>query len=861
MDTKDALASIEKKLKIKLEEITDVRNYSYGYVKSDDRVSGLSLYSCHIGSLQRIIDELIALKLEQLNLRYTQIRDITPIKKLKKLKHLNLRGNAIYDISPLSELQHLNEINLSFNQIQNIESLKKLNELRLLDARTNKVQIIPSWLVDVNSNLIFEKSGIVFEENNGDELGILLNDNPIISPPIEVINQGNDAIQRYFEQIKDEGVDYIYEAKLILVGEGSAGKTSLQLRLRNPNASLPSENSRTRGIHVHDWVFKNEGSKKHVAHIWDFGGQDMYYPVHRFFLTESSVFVLMASTRQSHHNFDYWIPTIYQFGGQSPIIIGQTRHEGALATWNELGYFLSNPLFNIVKTKALPYYELNLPNSNAGLDSIKSVVIDQITNLPHYGKGVPKSWVQIRERMFKEIAHHHYISFEKFDELCKEVNPIAFNNREIVEDCASFLHAIGILLWYSKTDTLKDWVILQPEWAMNAVYKIIDDAQIQNNNGNITIDDFKRLWTGDYHGKHGILKKMLEEFKIAFPKKNANGEYILPAQLSSMPENERWSENEKYISIEYYYEFMPKGLINQLSAELNGYIHDEKAVWNNAVNFSDDSRKSFCQVEENFFFQKITLKARGKDGRGLLLVVMDMMKNITNGYKGVKPKIIVPCTCETCKKDLSPTRYLYGDLLRWGEKKDTVYCNEGDTFLSIEALLRDVGLNQSSGSNHNIIKIFLASSSELAGDRKEFEIFINRENKKLIQKGIFIDLVIWEDFIDSMSKTRLQDEYNQAATESDIFVSLFFSKVGEFTKEEFSSAFKQFHDTSKPRIYTFFKNSQVNMQEIREEDILSKFAFEKYLRAIGHYPTIYDDATDLMLKFKSQLDLLLLEQN
>ena len=59
-------------------------------------------------------------------------------------------------------------------------------------------------------------------------------------------------------------------------------------------------------------------------------------------------------------------------------------------------------------------------------------------------------------------------------------------------------------------------------------------------------------------------------------------------------------------------------------------------------------------------------------------------------------------------------------------------------------------------------KIFLASSSELKEDRQQFEIFIDRKNKEWVDKGIFLELIIWEDFLDALSKTRLQDEYNQA---------------------------------------------------------------------------------------------------
>ena len=60
------------------------------------------------------------------------------------------------------------------------------------------------------------------------------------------------------------------------------------------------------------------------------------------------------------------------------------------------------------------------------------------------------------------------------------------------------------------------------------------------------------------------------------------------------------------------------------------------------------------------------------------------------------------------------------------------------------------------------LKIFLASSAELKDDREKFELFISRKNDTLQEKGFFIKLEKWEDFIDAMSRTRLQDEYNKA---------------------------------------------------------------------------------------------------
>lgn len=155
------------------------------------------------------------------------------------------------------------------------------------------------------------------------------------------------------------------------------------------------------------------------------------------------------------------------------------------------------------------------------------------------------------------------------------------------------------------------------------------------------------------------------------------------------------------------------------------------------------------------------------------------------------------------------------------------------------------------------IKVFLASSSELVEDRREFEIFLNRENKALINEGVFLELVIWEDFIDSMSKTRLQDEYNNAITRSDIFILLLHKKIGKYTLEEFNTAFGQFQQTGKPIIYTYFKDTPVNISELNKEDFEGLFKFQDKLKSLGHFYTKYSNIDSLKLQFSSQLNKLI----
>ena len=110
-----------------------------------------------------------------------------------------------------------------------------------------------------------------------------------------------------------------------------------------------------------------------------------------------------------------------------------------------------------------------------------------------------------------------------------------------------------------------------------------------------------------------------------------------------------------------------------------------------------------------------------------------------------------------------------------------------------------------------------------------------------------------------MSETRLQDEYNTAIRDCDIFVCLFFTKTGKFTEEEFEVAHQQFKDNGKPRIYTFFKNAEIKTGSARKEDLNSLWAFQEKLKQLGHFHTNYDNIEDLKLQFRDQLDKLLEE--
>jgi len=156
------------------------------------------------------------------------------------------------------------------------------------------------------------------------------------------------------------------------------------------------------------------------------------------------------------------------------------------------------------------------------------------------------------------------------------------------------------------------------------------------------------------------------------------------------------------------------------------------------------------------------------------------------------------------------------------------------------------------------IKIFIASSAELKEDRDQFRKFISKENDRLHKNGYYLEIVQWENFLDAISDTRLQDEYNNAICNCDIVICLFFTKVGKYTAEEFDTAYQNFKNTQRPKIWTYFKNAPVNTGSITDE-INTLLTFKKKIGSIGHFFTEYTSIDNLINQYRTQLDMLLAE--
>lgn len=133
-------------------------------------------------------------KLETLDILYNQVTNISFLADLFQLKLLILSSNNIIDISSLQNLSQLHTLDIGDNKINDISSLQNLSQLHTLDVSDNRISSIKPLVPLLKKGL-----KLVFDWQNYKVNTINIKDNPITIPPMNVINQGNEAIIKYFE--------------------------------------------------------------------------------------------------------------------------------------------------------------------------------------------------------------------------------------------------------------------------------------------------------------------------------------------------------------------------------------------------------------------------------------------------------------------------------------------------------------------------------------------------------------------------------------------------------------------------------------------------------------------------------------
>jgi GTPase SAR1 family protein len=795
------------------------------------------------------------------------LKNIELLKNLPRLQMLVANDTSISDLAPLAGLSGLQALDLADTQVSDLAPLVGLHALQALRLNSTQVCDLAPLL-----HLIQLGRKVSLEESHGD---IRLHNCPLTSPPIEIVAQGNKAILHYFHELEASGIDHLYEAKMLILGEGGAGKTSLLRRLYHPALPLPEEQDTTKGIDIHRHDFTLANGRAFRLNVWDFGGQEIYHATHQFFLTRRSLYVLLDDTRRSDKTvsdpgFKNWLDLIELFGGESPVLIFQNEKGNRSKTIDFDGIRARYP--HVMKS-----FNGNLEHDDAA-STIRAGIESFASRLPHIGEQLPASWVKVRADIENAAQTEPYISFQQYLAIYERHLPAS---REKALHLSRYLHDLGVFLHFQDDKLLAKTVILQNQWATEAVYKLLDDEQIKAKTGRFNDADCARLWADTHYADmHMELVALMQHFELCYLLPDSAPTTWLAPQLlaATKPTVLRdWSQTGDLV-LRYRYAIMPRGLISRLFVRLHRFVPNPETACITCVQFQQAATLVLAELLPDG--REIELRARGPERKALLAVVAADLEAINNGFQGLRDKVdkLIPCDCPKCRASKTPHLF-NGEHLRQRveDRKLKIECPLSyKEDVDVLALLDGIRMehlpqwadkvDEETAPTKRVAKpatatrkfnIFLASSSELSADRDAFDLYFRQLNDQLLEAGIYLTITRWETFLDAMAATGLQEQYNQAVRESDVFVSLFGSKAGKYTEQEFDAALGQFISSGSPRIYTYFKATPVNATNAPREALLSLWAFQDKLKALKHYPTNYDGIEDLKLQFRAQLDKLL----
>jgi internalin A len=609
------------------------------------------------------------------------------IGQLTNLTFLDLSDNQLTTLpESIGQLNNLVSLNLSSNQLMTLpESIGQLSGLTFLYLISIRLTALPEWIGQL-TNLAFLNLGynqlVALPESIGqlNNLQTLeLRGNLLTQIPPEVLERGGLVVRAYYRQRIEVKTDYIYEAKLLIIGEGGSGKTSLANKLIDSKYPLKIEGSAnpekaTEGIDVLRLDFPHPSGNPFRINIWDFGGQEIYHSTHQFFLTKRSLYLLVADTRQDNTDFNYWLEVIELLSESSPALIIKNEKQDRPCQVNE----------NQLRGR-FPNLEKILPtnlSTNRGLPEILTAIQHHISQLPHIGTPLPRTWVRVREAL--ETDDRNHITQAEFLTLC---DTHGFKRREDKLQLSGYLHDLGVCLHFQDDPILKNWIILKPEWGTTAVYTVLDTPKIQQALGYFTQSDLATIWADDqYTDMRDELLHLMMRFKLCYEIPYRPRTYIAPQLLSPNQPEYNWDGTDNLI-VRYQYEFMPKGMLTRFTVEMHRLI-DNDLVWKDGVILTKDDTRA--EVIEAYYKNEICIRISGQLKKPVLESIRHEFSKIHDSYERLRYQEFIPCNCSTCKGSQNPHTYALKRLEeRLKNDRKTIECDISYEMIQVRSLIDD----------------------------------------------------------------------------------------------------------------------------------------------------------------------------
>ena len=475
--------------------------------------------------------------------------------------------------------------------------------------------------------------------------------------PDEIKAEGAAAVGRYLEGLGDE-IERLNEARIIILGERGAGKTSLARKLRDINAKMPKGKDSTEGVDRHPWNFPDKDGVGNVtAHIWDFAGHSITHSAHRFFMSARCLYIYVYNGRIERDNDPaYWLEQIRIHGGDSPVLFLINKKDDHKVDIAEKTLKYEYPSIDNYY-----YVDIGDKHNTTKLEEFRQKVMDMVRNNPSWNSQVVSAEAykiknELREHFEKTKVPH--ITRDQFDKIAKNCGIQDERIKEILKD----LHTLGICLWYNKED-MEDYntLVLNPDWIIHGIYRIINKS-FNEHEHILTVEKGIAMLKDDERYKYpsskvAFLFRLMKVYELAF---FINTDHIfIPGILSlDMPYGlPAFDDANDRLTMSFVVEkVLPPNIVTRVIVQRNefGEISNFGLLWRRGAALEYQNGNATALVVEDT--RSVTVRVKGTNKTAYIASLRETIKAIFDSYQVIKPDLKYEVLIPEEAKASSPMR-------------------------------------------------------------------------------------------------------------------------------------------------------------------------------------------------------------
>ena len=436
--------------------------------------------------------------LRELALESNQLTALPPeIGQLTSLRELVLMRNELTALPPeIGQLTSLRELVLTHNELTALPpEIGQLAGLQVLWLDNNELTALPWRLADLLAS----------------RPSLRLAGNPLHEPIPDLIERGVDALAVYLRSLEDAVPQF--DAKILLVGEGNVGKTSLIAALRD--GPFIEGRPTTHGIEIQALTLPHPVIDVGMTvRAWDFGGQEVYRITHQFFFSPRALYLVVWNARegQEQNEVEGWLRRIRLRVNRNACALIVATHCGERHP--ELDY---PHLQQVFPGLLVGRYEVD-NRTGRGIHDLREGIATEAARLPQMGQLISPRWIAARHEILARAGTEPQISYEEFVGICRHH---MVEGDEVIT-LAELMHDLGQIIYYGDDEGLRDFVVLDPEWLTKAISYVLEDKPTRKSDGVLDHARLAQIWQNRHDGPvyparyHPYFLRLMEKFDVSY---------------------------------------------------------------------------------------------------------------------------------------------------------------------------------------------------------------------------------------------------------------------------------------------------------------------------------------------------------